>query len=85
METLNLNQIQERYEMFESHTGIKAIQKAIDKVLSIGKTRREMPDRSVSSRWVNSTFQNQYHELLERRNDIINREFADLKSILDRS
>lgn len=82
METLTLDQIQTRYEAFENHKGVQAINKAINKVLAVGKTRKEMPDGTVKSNWVNSAYQQQYHELVERRNEIINGEFYDIENLL---
>jgi hypothetical protein len=83
--TLNLNQLQQRYEDYEGHTGIIALNKAIDKVLIEGKTKRELPNGDISRQWINSVWETKHAELVEMRNCIINCEFADLKSILDRA
>ncbi len=84
METLNLNQIQERYDQYENHTGIVALNRAIDKVLIEGKKEYETPSGSISRHWINGNWELKHRELVEMRNRIIDREFADLNPLLDR-
>lgn len=85
METLTLNQIQKRYEDYEGHTGIIALNRAIDKVLIEGKTEHELPNGNIARQWINSNWETKHAELVTMRNRIIEREFADLKPLLDRS
>jgi hypothetical protein len=85
METLTLDQIQKRYEDYEAHTGIIALNKAIDRVLIEGKTEHEMPNGNIARHWINSTWETKYDELITMRKRIINKEFSDLKSLLDKS
>lgn len=83
--TLNLNRIQELYELYEAHTGIKALNRSIDKVLIDGKTEHKLPNGNIARHWVNSNWEIKYNELLTMRNDIIEKEFADLKPLLLKS
>lgn len=85
METkLTLDQIQQHYERYEAHTGIQAIQRAIDKVLVTGKYVHELGNGDISRTWINSNFEVQYNDLIEMRNGVIDREFSDIKQLLQK-
>lgn len=58
---------------FENHEGIQAINKSIDKVIGY----------KVNGAWVNSHYENQYHELTAMRDRIIDKDFPELKSYFD--
>lgn len=84
MQNLTLDYIQSRYEAFEAHAGIIALNKAIDKILFIGQTEREAGNGSIVRQWINGSHQKVYEELVDSRADLINREFSDIKQILEK-